>query len=327
MSKNAKPKFIIEEKAWNVMQQFARIAYDKDDNEISGLIPYKLVKHPVSDEKVYELFDPVILKQENTGTTTELDGEAIRDYQIKAGMKHGTDIKFCWWHSHHTMGAFWSGTDQNEIEAWENDSWSLALVVNLYQEYKLNVSVWQPIKHSEDVDLEIIRTMSKPTKKQLKEYDELCSDKTSVITNTNSGWYKRTYGNQTSMWKKPVGQEDALLDSVKLNWIDGESIAPYAELIECVDEAIDDIIEEFCKGRIDYDQYSKTIDTMNKQLKEKNAKMSIVKLVQGTVLEKSMTMQNWEHLKYQDDKIEKIYDSARVTHYNANYGIGGEWLC
>ena len=133
MAKNEKPKFIIQEKAWNTMQQYAAIAYDKDKNEISGLIPYKLVKHPVSEEKVYELFDPVIIKQENTGTTTELDGEAIRDYQIKAGMKYGTDIKFCWWHSHHTMDAFWSGTDQNEIDAWENDSWSLALVINLYQ--------------------------------------------------------------------------------------------------------------------------------------------------------------------------------------------------
>ena len=78
MAKNEKPKFIIQEKAWNTMQQYAQIAYEKDKNEISGLIPYKLVEHPVSKDMVYELFDPVILKQENTGTTTELDGEAIR---------------------------------------------------------------------------------------------------------------------------------------------------------------------------------------------------------------------------------------------------------
>ena len=61
-------KFIISEDAWNILQQYAKIAYDKDKNEISGLIPYKLVKHPVSEEKVYELFDPVIIKQENTVT-------------------------------------------------------------------------------------------------------------------------------------------------------------------------------------------------------------------------------------------------------------------
>jgi hypothetical protein len=327
MSKGSNtPKFIIQEKAWNTMQQYAKIAHKEDGNEISGLMPYKMIKHPVSDENVYELFDPVILKQENTGATTELDGEAIRDYQIKAGMKYGTDIKFCWWHSHHTMDAFWSGTDKNEINAWENDSWSLALVVNLFQEYKLNVSVWHPVKYSEDVRLEIIRSMPKETKKQLKEYEELCSNKTSIASSM-PGWQKVGYGSQTSMWKKYTPQTDDLLKGTELKWVDGESIVPYAELIECVDEAVETMIEEFCEGKIDYDQYSKTIDTMNEQLKKKNAKISIIKLTKGSVLEKSMTMQTWEHIKYQTDKIEKIYDSARVTQYNSSYGVGGEWLC
>ena len=321
MSKNAQPKFIIQEKAWNTMQQFASIAYDKDKNEVSGLIPYKLVKHPVSDEKVYELFDPVILKQENTGTTTELDGEAIRDYQIKAGMKYGTDIKFCWWHSHHTMDAFWSGTDQNEIDAWENDSWSLALVVNLYQEYKLNVSVWQPIHYSEDVSLEIIRPISKATKKQLKEYDELCSNKVSFV---NTGWQKKSSYGQTAMWQPNVKTEDALDEDAKpLAWKDGEAITPYTELINCLDEAIDDLIERFCEGTIDYKEYSKTVDSLNNNLKKRNAKMSVKKMPQGTVLEKSMTMQTWEHIEYDDDKTEKVYDGARVAYYN--YGFGGHW--
>jgi secreted Zn-dependent insulinase-like peptidase len=224
------------------------------------------------------------------------------------------------------MDAFWSGTDKNEINAWENDSWSLALVVNLFQEYKLNVSVWHPVKYSEDVRLEIIRSMPKETKKQLKEYEELCSNKTNIVSNI-SGWSNVGYGSQTTMWKKPTTQTDDLLKGTELKWVDGESIAPYAELIECVDEAIDDMIEEFCEGKIDYEQYSKTIDTINKQLKQKNAKISIIKLTKGSVLEKSMTMQSWEHLKYQNDKIEKIYDAARVTHYNASYGIGGQWLC
>ena len=55
--------------------------------------------------------------------------------------------------------------------------------------------------------------------------------------------------------------------------------------------------------------------------------MNEFKWTNGTVLEKSMTMQPWEHLKYENDKIEKAYDAARVTHYNAGYGIGGEWVC
>jgi len=322
MSKSKKPKFIIQEKAWNTMQQFAGIAHKEDGNEISGLIPYKMVEHPVSGERVYELFDPVILEQVNSATTTELDGEAIRDYQIKAGMKHGTNIKFCWWHSHHTMDAFWSGTDQNEIDAWENDSWSLALVVNLFGEYKLNVSVWQPIQYSEDVNLEIIRNIAKPTKKQMKEYEELCSSKTAIVS---SGWKHTTYGAQTAMWKQTTKKEDALdVDANdKLGWKNGESINKYSRVINTLDEAIDDLIGNFCEGKIDYDEYSKTIDKMNKDLKQLNAKVSVKKLNQGTVLEKSMTMQSWEHVKYESEKIEQIYDDARVLNYNHGWGYGG----
>jgi len=319
MANKEKPKFIIQEKSWNTMQQYAQIAYEKDKNEISGLIPYKLVEHPVSKDMVYELFDPVILKQENTGTTTELDGEAIRDYQIKAGMKYGTDIKFCWWHSHHTMGAFWSGTDQNEINAWENDSWSLALVVNLFQEYKLNVSVWQPIQYSEDVSLEIIRPVPKITKKQLKEYEELCSNKVSVVS-TYSGWKK---GNQVALWQQKTVDEYGINNLPPLKWKSGESLELYQELIEYVDSAIDELIEKFCEGSADYKEYSTTIDSLNKALKERNAKISIVKLPQGKVLEKAMTMQAWEHVKYDNDNIEKVYDEARVVQFN--YGFGGHF--
>lgn len=326
MSKSKKPKFIIQEKAWNTMQQYAGIAYEQDENEISGMIPYKIVEHPVSKKKVYELFDPVILQQVNSGTTTELDGEAIRDYQIKAGMKHGTDIKFCWWHSHHTMDAFWSGTDQNEINAWENDSWSLALVINLFGEYKLNVSVWQPIQYSEDVNLEIIRNIASPTKKQLKEYEELCDNK---ITTVKSGWSHIGYGAQTAMWKQTTKKktEDAL-DSIsqgKLDWTDASTMNEHVELIEDLDEAIDDLVSKFCEGTVDYHQYSKTIDELNKQLKQRDAKISIKKLKQGTVLEKAMTMQAWEHIRYESKKVEKIYDEARVVNYN--YSYGGNYLC
>ena len=319
MANKEKPKFIIQEKSWNTMQQYAQIAYEKDKNEISGLIPYKLVEHPVSKDMVYELFDPVILKQENTGTTTELDGEAIRDYQIKAGMKYGTDIKFCWWHSHHTMGAFWSGTDQNEINAWENDSWSLALVVNLFQEYKLNVSVWQPIQYSEDVSLEIIRPVPKITKKQLKEYEELCSNKVSAVA-TYSGWKK---GNQVALWQQKTVDEYGINNLPPLKWKSGESLGLYTELIEYVDTTIDELIEKFCEGSADYKEYSTTIDSLNKALKERNAKISIVKLPQGEVLEKAMTMQAWEHVKYENDNIEKVYDEARVVQFN--YGFGGHF--
>jgi hypothetical protein len=323
--------FIIGEKSWNTMQQFARLAYDEDKNEISGLLHVKKTKHPVSGEPVYELFDPIILEQENTGTTTELDGDAIRDYTVKAGMKYGTDIKFCWWHSHHTMGAFWSGTDDKEIQAWHNDSWSIALVVNLYQEYKLNISVWNPIEFSEDIPLEIIRPIPEPTSKQKKEYEKLCST-ANPIANHNYGVYKPGHGwikggtntlnkNQTTFLSN---KESPLALTDKFKWANSDVITPYAELIEELDNELEEIIETTMSGEICYKDYSSKLDAINRCLKTRNAKVKIVKIKEGKLLEKAACMQTWEHFKYDDEDVEKIYDDARLTSYSHNY-MGGAW--
>ena len=40
-------QFIISEKCWHIMQQFAGLAYDEDKNEISGLLHVRKGKHPV----------------------------------------------------------------------------------------------------------------------------------------------------------------------------------------------------------------------------------------------------------------------------------------
>ena len=86
---------------------------------------------PQKDGRI-EVGNVEILKQENTGTNTELDGEAVSEYMMRYAMKYkDKNMKFVWWHSHHTMGAFWSGTDEKEIDAWKNESYSLALVINL----------------------------------------------------------------------------------------------------------------------------------------------------------------------------------------------------
>ena len=69
-----------------------------------------------------------------------------------------TNFRFCWWHSHHTMGAFWSGTDLSSIDEYgegESDL-SFALVVNLKEEYKCRISVWKPLQVHQDVELEIV---------------------------------------------------------------------------------------------------------------------------------------------------------------------------
>lgn len=301
-----KKNFIISEKAWNTMQQYAGIAYNEDKNEISGIILVKRTEHPVSKERVWELFEPCILKQENSGHNTELDKDALSEYYMKSVKKHGPDVRYCWWHSHHTMGAFWSTTDDNEINAWENDSWSLALVVNLYGEYKLRVSVWNPIESAEDVPLEIIRAIPAATKTMLKEYKELCSERT-VTSYSNAS--------QVSMWNKSfkpskaidLTKEDPLTSKKRLNWFSNDNPEPYAELHDAVECEIDDMVSKFCKGELPYEMYSKQVDVLNKMLKERNAQFTIIKLKKKTSLHDAMLKNPDDHFKYKDNKAKEVY--------------------
>ena len=320
MADNQKRNFIISEKAWNTMQQYAGIAYEKDKNEISGIACVKRVKHPVSNEDVWEIFEPVILEQENTGSNTELDGDALRDYYVKSAIKHG-DVRYCWWHSHHTMGAFWSGTDLKEIKAWKNDSWSLALVINLYQEYLLNVSTWEPIEHSEDVPLEIIRNIANPTKKQLKEYDELCSNSIPAIVNNK--WQNYNAYNQVGMWNKSFEQEPLDI-TIPLQWTNNTKLLPHKELVEQVIKELEDIFSDCVDGTQTYEEYVAGINAMNLSLNKRDARFQIIKITKGKLLDAAMTTTAVEHLDFRDDNTKQVYNEA-VTIIDVDDIIGGHY--
>ena len=324
MADKQKRNFIISEKAWNIMQQYAGIAYEKDKNEVSGIACVKRVKHPVSNREVWEIFEPIILKQENTGTTTELDGDALRDYYVKSATKHG-DVRYCWWHSHHTMGAFWSGTDLNEIKAWKNDSWSLALVINLYQEYLLNVSTWEPIEHSEDVPLEIIRNISIPTKKQLKEYDELCAKPAPIVV--KSGWQNLgnayNYQNQVGIWNKSFEQEPLDI-TIPLQWTNNTKLLPHKELVEQVIKELEDIFSDCVDGTQTYEEYVAGINAMNLSLNKRDARFQIIKITKGKLLDAAMTTTAAEHLDFIDANTKEIYNEA-ITIIDVDDIIGGHY--
>ena len=68
--------FYIPEKEWYELQGWATIAYDEDKNEISGL----MTAIPQKDGR-YKLSNVEILKQENTGSNTTLDGDAVAAYR------------------------------------------------------------------------------------------------------------------------------------------------------------------------------------------------------------------------------------------------------
>ena len=81
--------FYIKQKVWDTLQTWAKIAYEADNNEISGM----LIAMPDKDGD-YELMMPDIIKQENTTTTTELDGEAVQDWAMKTKLLLSKNKKY-----------------------------------------------------------------------------------------------------------------------------------------------------------------------------------------------------------------------------------------
>jgi len=245
--------FYVHEKEWHELQAWAGLAYGEDKDEISGL----MTAVPDKDGR-FKLGDVEILKQENTGTTTELDAESVAEYKMKYAMKYkNKHMKYVWWHSHHTMGAFWSGTDEKEIDAWKNSSFSLALVINLREEYKFRVSIWNangiPLEQHIDTSLEIIRG-AKPviTDKMKTLYKELCEKKTNnIVTYAGYGYNRHLGVQQTNLLSnnsldlpnfrrmyKAVDSlvEDFMQDTIKYN----EFKAGMKELrAECIEEKYD----------------------------------------------------------------------------------------
>ena len=242
--------FCIPEKDWYEIISWAQIAYDKDKNEISGLataVPNK--------DGIYTIRDVEILKQENTGTNTELDGDAVADYKMRYAMKYkNPGIKFVWWHSHHTMGAFWSGTDENEINAWKNESFSLALVVNLKQEYKFRVSLWKAsgleIEQHYDINLNIIRKDGiNVTSNMEKKYKELCEDKVSNVISYNG--YNRANITQNNLWNSHLHDKMTMKDKA------------YHKQTK---EALEEIVDKFMEGETTLPKFKKSLKSVQDML-------------------------------------------------------------
>lgn len=251
--------FYISEKDWNELQAWATIAYEEDKNEISGL----MTAVPQEDGR-YKFSNVEILKQENTGTNTSLDGDAVAAYKMKYAMKHkNKSMKYVWWHSHHTMEAFWSGTDIAEIDAWENESFSLALVINLKEEYKFRVSIWKavglPIAQHYDIPLTIEKKNKiKITDKMKTLYKELCEDDSIVHNTVHQSQFGYRNGFHSNY--KPYQREEHLI---------------IEEAYENTLEAIDEVNEKFIDGKIKLKAYHKKLKEMNNILKTKKLPFSI----------------------------------------------------
>lgn len=189
----------------------------KCDFEISGM------GSVVIEDNEIRVVDACLIKQENTGTSTDIDAKALGKAEFE--LRHAEGELKWWWHSHVNMGVFWSGTDMETIEELSEHGWFAATVFNKKEESRSAVALVDPV-HTFVDELELVLTrpgLDDDTMAVLdEEYDKHVSIKEAVFSRAssmgyggprNSEWYKQYYGHTDALDK----HEPVIYDITKLS--------------------------------------------------------------------------------------------------------------
>ncbi len=247
--------FKISKNDWNKVINYSRYAWDKHKSEIGG---YMVV---IKKDDEFIIKEPVILEQEISGGNTVIKKEALAKYQQKAAMKYGTDVYFCWWHSHHTMGAFWSGTDLNAIQQSKHSDVSFSLVVNLKEEYLFRVSIWEPLEVHVDVEISIEGKDDIP-KYIINDVESLCSkpEPISIVRSTKPKYEYGGYG---------LSYADKMQTVLAF---DGKS--QDTELVN-LEAKLDNILLDYVASNDDYKKYKSKVKKLNKSLEKDGSQLRV----------------------------------------------------
>ena len=305
----------IEKKDWNKIINYARCASDKWSTEIGGMAV--TIQDKDGD---WQIKDPAIIKQEVSAALCELDKTELAQYYSRMAMKYKKkNMRFCWWHSHAKMSAFWSGTDTNTIDEYEDGDLSFALVVNVKEEYKCRVSVWKPFTMHEDVELNILdqeESKYKIPKTIATEVQALCSKPQNNWYNSGSKWNQITENGVVKNFTTPTSQTALFNQSInsEKNMI---QIA-WTQLIERVDS----INTSFIVGEIQYDKYSKKIKDVNRRLEK--AQMPLrVNLIEQCSFDELLHVDPWDLIECDEgyEELDPSMEYADYKSWNGSYGI------
>jgi len=271
---NKNKKFWISRENFEKVIAYAESAYRLHKSEIGG----QLVVLEDKDGD-YILEDPVILKQEISSGNCELDGQELAIHYSKMIGKHGNNVRHCWWHSHHTMGAFWSGTDDSTILSHPANDWTLSLVVNLKREYKLRIQFFNPFMHEENVELNMMTDPDVINPLIDKEVNDLCTKETVAIT-TYGGY---NYGSQGTLWgqQKETRQYNQSFQNTWWDDLDDELCitgVPVETLEQCMED-MEKLQDSFMSGVIKGKAFRKGTRKLNKLLKQYNLQVKEMKTV------------------------------------------------
>jgi len=274
--------YYISQKDYDKIINYAAAAYKTMKAEIGGMaICYQ------DKDGDWIVIDPVIIKQQVTGGTCDLDKEALANYYCRAAKKHSKkNFRFCWWHSHHTMGVFWSSTDIKGINEYCNGDLSFALVVNLKRENLFRASMWKPVVMHEDTTLTILDSKKESTipKKILKEVEDLCESRTIGYTSTYNVNNHKTSEDQFDLWDNSYDPYGAYAYN-KMQYGISDMNPPQEQFYLYCWNTLCDWIEELTAGTLTYDAYKRDVDKLNARLVDLNSPYMFVLISKAEINE------------------------------------------
>ena len=316
-------KVYILKECWDKIINYAKAAYHGEKAEIGGM---SVVTQDKDGDWWIE--DPQILNQEIGATTCDLDKEDLAKYYTQMAVKYkDTNFRFCWWHSHHTMDAFWSGTDLSSIDEYgegESDL-SFALVVNLKEEYKCRISVWKPLQVHQDVELEIVgkKDVDIPLEIVTEVKAKCRTRKFNTVINRNTK--QLSIGSHSWYDSRGMSSNYRLLedDCMGLKPTESEA-ATFEAKWEYANGKIHEYIRQFNTGDWNMHKYKSAINHTNKQLEPYGIEIDVLNKKE---LQEFIEMESapYELLHCIDGKYAEIAESLiDCASYNNMYQ--GVWI-
>lgn len=193
MTMISKPRILIPRNILNKMQAYV----DLCDKEISGLGTV------VYDHKYggYVVKRVMLLEQEVSGTSTDLDDHAVAQALYEYREYEGKEEIAFWWHSHVNMNTFWSSTDHETMDSIGKNGLCVAVVLNKKKEKRGAIVMAPknfPAVKFDDVDIVILDTIDFSMDDVKKEIEAKVKEKTYKYVNP----YQEDYA-----WKKGWGEE------------------------------------------------------------------------------------------------------------------------
>ena len=145
----------------------SQIVYDKYKAEVLGFL---LIKEGKNGEGL-TVYDVLYPKQTVQGAHCELDISGLTPEEIPLDLM--PKIKG-WFHSHHNMGTFYSGEDNDTLDSWvSGKKYAIGIVLSFPNKMKAWIQYGKPLKTAKiSLDVNIVYSAEDELKKELTEHLE-----------------------------------------------------------------------------------------------------------------------------------------------------------